>query len=193
MANCPLILRRMKKFVLSLAFTATAAVQILSCSSLRAQMLTPQLTDEDPPPGPIFLQQGPPAIPPTSPDAPVINDGVTIVTYSPNNEVIEDNDDGKATKLPGLAPDQVVDVTVQFGTQKAGELIEGAALDGGVISIPQGGLIADENGSVSFQFQAGHEPGLYQVALRDDTHEMGVQFWVINDQVPAENPPVDLP
>jgi hypothetical protein len=183
----------MKKFVFCLAITATAIFPIFSCSNLRAQTLTPQLTDQDPPPDPIFLQQGLPAIPPSSPDAPTINDGVTIVTYSPDNEVIEDNDDGKATKLPGLAPDQIVDVTIQFGAQKAGELIQGAALDGGILSIPPSGLTADENGSVSFQFQAGHEPGLYQVALRDETHEMGVQFWVINYQAPAQNPPVDLP
>jgi hypothetical protein len=183
----------MKKFVLCLAVISTAIIQILSSSNLRAQTLTPQLTDQDPPPDPILLYQGPYGIPPTSPDAPLINDGITVITYAPNQDVIGGNDGGKTDALPGLAPDQVVDVTIEFGAQKAGELVQAAALDGGILNVPQGGLVADENGSVSFQFQAGHEPGLYQVALRDDTHEMGVQFYVINYQAPAENPAVDLP
>jgi len=55
----------MKKFVLCLSI-ATAIIQILSSSNLRAQTLMPQLTDQDPPPDPIFLQQGPPVIPHTT-------------------------------------------------------------------------------------------------------------------------------
>ena len=62
--------------------------------------------------------------------------------------------------ITGLAPDQIVSVAVQFGAQKAGELIQGAALDGGMLSIPAGGLTADANGNISFTFQAGHDPGL---------------------------------
>jgi hypothetical protein len=56
----------MKKFIPCLAVMAVASVQLLNCPNLRAQTLTPQLTDEDPPPDPILLYQGTLAIPPTS-------------------------------------------------------------------------------------------------------------------------------
>jgi len=51
----------MKKFGLRLSVVATANVQILSCN-LRAQTLMQQITDQDPPADPIFLQQWPPVI-----------------------------------------------------------------------------------------------------------------------------------
>jgi hypothetical protein len=171
-----------------LVLALITSVQLLTCSNLRAQE-----EGEPPDPTPPPEQQGVLAIPPSSPDAPIINDGVAIVTYAPNEDLTGGNEDGKADILPGLAPDQVVNVTLQFGVQKAGQTIQATALDGGVLTIPNGGLVADQNGNVAFQFQVGHDPGLYQVALRDDTHEMGVQFWVINSQAPAENPPVNLP
>jgi hypothetical protein len=180
----------MKNFAFYLDVIATAIISILSCSNLQAQT---DLTDQDPPPDPILLYQGPLAIPPTSPDAPLINEGMTIITYSSNNEIITDNDGGKASALPGLTPGQIVTVTVMFGPEKNGQAIQAFALDGGTLSVSGGGLVADEEGNVTFQFQAGNEPGLYQVALRDAVREMGIQFWVINSQSPNENPAVDLP
>src|ERR1043165_3668515 len=177
----------MKKLLplLMSALIAAAIICAIDHSRLHA--------DEDPPPDPGPLQQEVPAIPPTSADAPVINDGITIVSYDPNSAVSGSNDSGKADALPGVSPNQVVDVTVQFGAQKAGMPIQAAALDGGTLTVPDGGVVADGDGNWPFQFRVGAQPGLYQVALRDDTHEMGVQFWVINNQAPADNPPVDLP
>ena len=141
------------------------------------------------------------AIPPTSPDAPLINDGIAIVSYDPDadpgsdpdTEINEKNESGKTDKLPGLQPDQIVGVTLKFGVSKAGTPIQVFAPDGGALIDVGEGLIADEEGNVSFRFQVGHNPGLYQVALRDDTHEMGVQFWVIDTQQADSNPDVDLP
>jgi hypothetical protein len=179
-----------KPFGTCFAAIAVASIQLFACDNLCAQT---DLSDQDPPPDPILLYQGPLGIPPTSPDAPLINDGMTVITYSPNNEVITDNDGGKASALPGLAPGQVVTVTVMFGPEKNGQTIQAFALDGGTLSVPNTGLVADANGNVTFQFQAGNDPGLYQVALRDAIREMGIQFWVINSQAPTENPAVDLP
>jgi hypothetical protein len=51
----------MKKVVLRLS-VATGSVPILSCN-LRAQTLMPQISDQDAPADPIFVQQWPPAIP----------------------------------------------------------------------------------------------------------------------------------
>jgi len=81
-----------------------------------------------------------------------------------------------------------------FGVNKAGTPIQMFTPDGGqLLDVPEDGLVADSDGNVTFRFQVGHQPGLYQVALRDDTHEMGVQFWVVDTQSPDANPPVDLP
>jgi hypothetical protein len=154
--------------------------------------------DEQPPtgePGGVY------AIPPTSPDAPQFNDGVTIIDYDPNadpgsdpsNEVSGPNDNGKSNKLPGLAPDQIVRVSLQFGASKAGVPVQAFAPDGGQITSVDNNLVADQNGNISLTFQVGHQPGLYQLGLRDETnHEIGIRFWVLgSDQ--DDNPPVDLP
>jgi hypothetical protein len=192
--SCPVILRDMKKSVPSVAIIVAATIELLSCANVRAQdQLMPQLSDQDPPPDPIFLQQSVIVPPPTSPDAQVADNGIAIVTYAPDSSVSGSTTDGKADVLPGLSPDQVVSVTVSFGAQDAGQTAHAAALDGGILTVPDEGLVVGEDGSVTFQFQVGGDPGLYQVALRDDNREIGVEFWVINNQAPATNPAVDLP
>jgi hypothetical protein len=180
----------MKKFIPCLAVIAVTSVHLLNCSNLRAQS---ELSDQDPPSDPIFLQDSAAVMPPTSPDAPLIDGGMTIVTYTPDSGVTGSNTGGQPDVLPGLTPNQVVTVTVQFGVQEAGQVVQASALDGGTLTVPDGGLIVDQNGNVAFQFQVGAESGLYQIELRDDNLEMGVEFWVINSQAPADNPAVNLP
>lgn len=171
---------------LSGALIAAAIICLFDHSQVRAQ------EEGDDPVGNDVPETGE-AIPPMSPDAVKFSDGTTIVNYTPDSALVEKNDDGKSDKLPGLAPDQIVDVTMRFGVAKAGTELTASALDGGTIIVPAGGLVADENGDVHFQFQVGHEPGLYQVSLHDDTHEMGMQFWVIDASNPDNNPKYDLP
>lgn len=184
------MIRKLLIFFASVAVAATS-IYLLDHSRLRAQ------EGGDPPPGEadnVAL-----VTPPSSPDAEKPNDGITIISYLPDgqstaeDEVEGKNEGGKTDKLPGLEPDQVVKVTLKFGAQKSGETIEASAPDGGTIIAPEEGLVADEEGNVSFDFQVGHEAGLYQVALRDAVHEMGIQFWVMNNQEPEADPKVDLP
>jgi hypothetical protein len=167
---------KLRPLIIRLAFFAGAAkilpflvvlalttfVQLLTCSNLRGQS---EISDQDPPPDPLIIQDGPPVMPPTSPDAPLVDGGMTIVTYTPDSAVTGSNPGSQPDVLPGLAPNQVVTVTVQFGAQEVGQAVQASALDGGTLTVPNGGLIVDQNGNVTFQFQVGAEFGLYQVEL----------------------------
>lgn len=49
------------------------------------------------------------------------------------------------------------------------------------------------NGTVTFIFVAGHEPGKYQVSLRRGSEELGIQLWAFDAQNPGSNPPAITP
>ncbi len=177
----------MKRLLIFLATAALATgLYLLDHSRLRA--------DEGDPDDPDNVEL---ADPPTSPDAQKEFDGIAIINYEPGNEdgaaVTSEATDGKTDKLPGLQPDQQVEVTMSLGANRAGRTFHVSALEGGQVFDADDGLVADENGNIAFTFQAGHEPGLYQVALHDGTHEIGIQFWVINNENPEENQIVDVP
>jgi hypothetical protein len=182
----------MKLFPLLTGLAFFASVQLLDQFSLRA--------DPDPP--------DVPALPPTSPDAAPLPPTIIMIGFTSDDEegeeaITEKTEGGKGEKLIGLQPDQVVDVSVTYGLNKAGLPVAATALSGGEIIAPEGGLIVDVAGMLTFQFQVGHEPGFYQVALRDGNvgkdasrgggSEMGVHFWVLDTQAPDDNPLVTLP
>ena len=79
-------------------------------------------------------------------------------------------------------------MTIQYPTTRALRRVLAEPLDGGQITFPAGGLVITLEGTLTFTFRAGHEPGLYQVSLRDGAHELGLQFWVRATQNPANNP-----
>lgn len=178
----------MKKSHLSLVILLSilASICLLDHSAIRA--------DENP------GANAPLAVPPTSPAAQMNFDGTVIVNYAPENgegapseHVSGTTQDGKTDRLPGLQPDQIVGVTLNLGANGAGRTYDAALLDGGALLGVDNGLIADSQGVLRFKFKAGHAPGLYQIALNDGTHEIGLQFWVINEAKPQDNPTVDLP
>src|ERR1700737_1434802 len=90
--------------------------------------------------------------------------------------------------LVGLQPNQVVDVAVQFSTDKAGRTIIIEPLDGGQVIGSSNKLVVSTDGTLTFRLQAGHDPGVCQISLHDGAQEMGLQFWVLNQQDPQENP-----
>jgi hypothetical protein len=95
--------------------------------------------------------------------------------------------------LVGLKHDHTVDVTVQYPVSSAGRVISAEALDGGQVIVPGRNLTVAPDGRISFKFRAGHAVGSYQVALRDGTDEVGLQFWVLDEQHPENNRPVVNP
>ena len=90
----------------------------------------------------------------------------------------------------GLRPDQTVDVTVQYSTADAGRIITVEALDGGAVVAPGKTLGVAADGTIHFKFRAGHQPGIYQIALHNRAQELGLHFWVMDDQHPENNPRV---
>jgi hypothetical protein len=93
--------------------------------------------------------------------------------------------------LVGVAPDQWVNVTVQYPLSEIGRRITAEALDGGkIISSLGGTLLVGPDGTIHFEFQAGRYPGFNHVALHDAAREVGLQFWVLDQQNPKRNPPV---
>jgi hypothetical protein len=49
------------------------------------------------------------------------------------------------------------------------------------------------DGNFTFIFQAGHLPGLYQIRVQQGNQVLGLQFWVLDSQHPANNPPAIKP
>jgi hypothetical protein len=90
----------------------------------------------------------------------------------------------------GLRHDQTVDIAVQYPTASAGETIGVEALDGGQLVVPGKSLTIGSDGTIRFKFRAGHQPGAYQIVLRKGNKEIGLQFWVRDDEHPKNNPPV---
>ena len=92
----------------------------------------------------------------------------------------------------GLRPAQVVNITVQFPVELAGQAMIAEALDGGTLSLPEGGLVVAADGTVVFQFQAGGSQGACRIAVHQPDDQNVLNFWVIDPAHP-ENTPPDLP
>ena len=93
----------------------------------------------------------------------------------------------------GLRHDQTVDIEVDYPTAFAGQTITVQPLDGGQIVAPAKNLIVGSDGAIHFKFRAGHSPGVYQIALHNGAQELGLQFWVLDEEHPRNNPPVVNP
>lgn len=95
---------------------------------------------------------------------------------------------GGSFERVGLRQGQMVDIAVQYPVAKAGRSIVAEQLDGGQVT--PGALVVDAEGMIYFQFHAGQEIGVYQVALHDGAQELGLQFWVLDELHPERNPAV---
>jgi hypothetical protein len=92
----------------------------------------------------------------------------------------------------GLQPNQVAYVEVHLGIGLAFNTVTIEALDGG--SVDTTSADTGEEGTFSFAFQAGPNPGASQVSLHIGNSEpMGLQFWVLDTTDPTNNPPVINP
>lgn len=90
----------------------------------------------------------------------------------------------------GLLHDQTVDITVEYPYSEAGKTITIEPLDGGQIVVPGKNLTVRSDGSIHFKFRVGHAPGNYQIALHNGSQELGLEFWVRDDEHPRNNPAV---
>jgi hypothetical protein len=165
-----------------------------------------------------LAQQSPPT-PPTLPDPSNLPDPpYAIITYIDTGSTVVAPAAGRIFPLVGLQPDQKVQITVQFSLLAQGiqgqffpiglgpngnaPIIQAQALDGGTINgwtpdvtpadVNPGiaNLPVSNSGTITFTFQAAHDPGINQIALRQGSRAMGLQFWVLG---PQNNPPAITP
>ena len=90
--------------------------------------------------------------------------------------------------LVGLRKNELVEITVQYPAAKAGQRILTVPLDGGRVIAPSPSLLVDRDGTIRFKFKVEQAPGIYQISLNDSGRELGLQFWVRDDD-PKKNPP----
>ena len=87
----------------------------------------------------------------------------------------------------------MVDIAVQFSTSDAGQAVTVEPLDGGQVIAAANNLAIAPDGTIHFKFRTGHQPGAYQIVLRSGAQELGLQFWVLDEEHPKNNPAVVNP
>lgn len=92
----------------------------------------------------------------------------------------------------GLRSGQSITVTVQFPVELAGQAIIAEPLDGGVITIPDNGLVVAADGTVTFPFQGGDNVGTCSITVHQPDDMNVIHLWII-DAAHPENNPSDLP
>lgn len=91
----------------------------------------------------------------------------------------------------GLAPSQLVTVTLQFPLETVGNRVFMFPVDGGEVTTLDGShaLIVGEDGTIAFGFRAPPPPGLYRVIARLGEDDYRLQFYVLDLVHPERNPP----
>jgi hypothetical protein len=124
--------------------------------------------------------------------------------------------------LVALPQDQLVQVTVHYASTdlatasvtEAAPIARIQAVDGGKLAavvpsnaagdLPISSTIegppqqavsgtVSANGNLTFLFQAGHPPGMYQIRIHRGNEVLGMQFWIRDPQNPGADPPAIAP
>ena len=109
-----------------------------------------------------------------------------------NNNIFQPAKHNPDFERLGLLPEQLLTITVQFPVELGGQAIIAEPLDGGILTLPDGGLFVGSDGNVNFQFQASEFPGACRIAVHQPDDSNFIQLWVVDPQHP-ENTPPDLP
>lgn len=120
-----------------------------------------------------------------SPDDPkvaaVTLDTATLVMPRRNKSVFQ---------LVGVRPSQTVSIAMAYPGSLAGQAVSIEPLDGGRAIVPQQGMTIGLDGTLTFQFQVGSLPGLYQVRVHRAASVVALQFWALDNQHLENSPPV---
>lgn len=111
----------------------------------------------------------------------------TAVNYG-NDAIFEPAKHGTDFDPLGLDPGQVVSVTVLFPVELAGQAMLAEAMDGGTLTLPEGGLIVAADGTVIFQYQASASQGACRIAVHQTDDQNILNFWVVDFEHPENNP-----
>lgn len=95
---------------------------------------------------------------------------------------------GRKFEQIGIDPHKVVTVTVQYPVAMAGQAIVAESLDGGRIIVRGQTLAIDQQGFLTFGFQAGDPIGFSRITLYNGETVQTLQFWVNDLSHPDQNP-----
>lgn len=90
----------------------------------------------------------------------------------------------------GLKPHQIVTITLQFPSATSGQIFAAEALDGGNVIVIGQSLATDQDGVLTFKFQAGDSVGHYRVVVHQGESAQTLQFWVRDLNNPQNDPPL---
>jgi hypothetical protein len=140
-----------------------------------------------------IVSRGVPAPPPTAQELRRLPlDAVAVIDFANGQSVTAVCHKGGFDRV-GLRHDQTVDIAVRYSMATVGAPITVVPLDGGAVVASGKDLTVAADGTVHFKFRAGHQPGLYQIALHNGNQELGLRFWVVDDEHPGNNPAVINP
>jgi hypothetical protein len=140
-----------------------------------------------------LMSTGVPAAPPTAPTTPPSSTSATATIVDGATEPVVTISGKGMFGLVGIKHDHTVDIAIQYPVTKAGHSIVAEPLDGGQVIANGKSMTVGADGTIHFKYRVGHEVGVYEVSLRDGTQELGLQFWVLDEQHPGKNRPVVNP
>jgi hypothetical protein len=121
-----------------------------------------------------------------APPAAISHALVATVDYG-NNIVYQPEKAGTDFGLLGVRTDQAITISVTFPVENAGQAVSADPLDGGLLTVPEGGLTVGTDGLATFQFQGGFFGACrINVHLADDANF--VRLWVVDPDCPDCNP-----
>ncbi len=106
-----------------------------------------------------------------------------------NDAIFQPPKHNTAFERLGLQPQQVLTITVEFPVDLAGQVITAEPLDGGILTLPEEGLIVGSDGNVTFQFQASDSCGACRVAVHQADDLNFLQLWIVDPGHPENTPP----
>jgi hypothetical protein len=136
-----------------LAFFASVTVSSITTLSAQTDSLVPSA----------------PVSPPPAPSA--------MITFASGQASRIHSAGGRFAPL-SLNPLDTAAIALQFATTLAGTPVIVQPLDGGSVGLPNQSATIASDGTISFQFQAANQPGLYRVLVMVNGNPSMVQFLV---------------
>ena len=136
------------------------------------------------------LPEIPPLPGPTITTAPPAENGPAATLSFPGEKSLKTKSRKGRFPLAGIRPNESVEIQLQFAADWADTPITVQALDGGKVLAKAKDAIIAADGTTSFRFQAGAQPGLYRIQVITADSISTLKFWVADPENPKANPPV---
>jgi hypothetical protein len=122
---------------------------------------------------------------------PIVSRAVSATVNYGNDAIFQPGKNAPDFDLLGVRPAAVLTITVQFPPELAGQTMIVEPLDGGTLTIPEGGFTVNADGNVIFQFQMSEFFGASRISVHQPDDSNFLHFWIVDPDHP-ENTPADL-